>query len=286
MSIQRPHDLAFTLFGEYLLHRDGAVGTGNLIELFAPLGFSPAATRTVLSRMSRRGWLEAHRIGRRSYYAPTPRARKLLEEGAARIHHPPRAEPWDGLWYLVAYSIPEARRQIRDRLRIRLQWLGMGQLGNGLWISPHHVRGAVNDLAGELGISDHVEIFRAQYQGYSSAARLVTQAWDLNTIDRRYAAFIERHRPAYEAALRERSAGGIDGREAYVCRFFLVHEYREFSLIDPYLQERLLPSDWKGGEAAELFREWHALLRAPADGFVASVLDPESFAAAPRLASG
>jgi phenylacetic acid degradation operon negative regulatory protein len=285
MSTQRPHDLAFTLFGEYLLHRD-AVGTGSLIELFAPLGLSPAATRTALSRMSRRGWLEPRRAGRRSYYAPTPRARKLLEEGAARIHHPPPADAWDGLWYLVAYSIPEARRHLRDRLRVRLQWLGFGQLGNGLWISPHQVRGQVNELAAELGIADHLEIFRAQYQGYSDVAHLVAQAWDLATVDAAYRAFIERHRAAYERLEREPTAAWTDPRESYVRRFFLVHEYRDFPLVDPHLPPRLLPAAWAGGEAAELFRAYHALLRAPADAFVESVVEMEPAAAALRRASG
>jgi phenylacetic acid degradation operon negative regulatory protein len=276
MSTQRPHDLAFTLFGEYLLHRDAPVGTAGLIELFRPLGLTPAATRTVLSRMTRRGWLEAGRSGRRSFYAPTARARKLLAEGSARIHAPPATRPWDGLWYLLAYSIPESRRQLRDRLRLRLQWLGFGQLGNGLWISPHHLRGEVNELAAELGIADHLELFRAQYQGYSSVHHLVAQAWDLERVNRRYAAFIERHRAA--------AAESTSPADAYLRRFQLVHEYRDFPLLDPRLPERLLPAHWKGGEAAALFRRCHDRLRAPADAFVAAVVDEEPAAAEPRSA--
>jgi phenylacetic acid degradation operon negative regulatory protein len=278
MTTQRPHDLAFTLFGEFLLHRETAVGTGSLIELFGALGLSPAATRTALSRMTRRGWLEARRIGRRSYHASTPRARKVLAAGAARIHAPPPTDHWDGLWYLVAYSVPEQRRHLRDRLRVRLQWLGFGQLGNGLWISPHQVRGAVNELAGELGIADYLEIFRAQYQGYSSAAHLVAQAWDLERIDARYGEFLARHAPDHARALHDPPTP----REAFVKRFFLVHEYREFSLIDPYLPHRLLPGDWRGGEAANLFRAYHARLGAPADAYVDSVVEPEPVPAEPR----
>jgi phenylacetic acid degradation operon negative regulatory protein len=272
---ERPHDLAFTLFGEFLLDRDGAVGTGSLIELFAALGLSPAATRTVLSRMTRRGWLEARRAGRRSYYAPTERGRKLLQEGAERIHRPLPVPAWDGLWYLVAYSIPESRRQLRDRLRTRLQWLGFGQLGNGLWISPRQVRGEVNELAAELGIAEHLEIFRSQYQGYSSVEHLVAQAWDLEGVNAHFAAFIERHRAGYEACRGAMVRGGADPRECFVRRFALVHDYRYLPLVDPDLPERLLPGDWRSGEARALFREYHALLREPADSFVDSVVELE-----------
>ncbi len=277
----RPQDLVFTLYGDYLLRRPGAVWVGSLIALLRPLGLSAAATRTVLSRMSRKGWLETERSGRRSYYALTARGRRLLEAGEARIYRPPRDEPWDGLWYLVAYSVPEEHRRVRDRLRVRLQWLGFGQLGNGLWISPHALRGEVNELAGELGASDHVELFRAQYQGYSSVEALVSRCWDLAAVDARYGAFIERWGAVHERCSAELEAGRLSPEECYELRFRLVHEYREFPLSDPYLPRRLLPAGWKGEAAAALFEAFHEVLTAPASSYVESVLELRSSEPAP-----
>ncbi len=280
----RPQDLVFTLFGEWLLHRPGEVWVGSLIRLLEPLGLSSGAVRTVLSRMSKKGWLETTRVGRRSYYVLSTRGRQLLEEGEARIYHPPRDESWDGLWYLVAYSIPEEQRHLRDRLRVRLQWLGFGQLGNGLWLSPHPVRGEVNALAGELGVGEHVEIFRAQYQGYSSVAHLVDRCWDLRAIDAAYEAFIARHGPEAE---RWRTDGSrATPQDAYVRRFRLVHEYREFPLLDPYLPRRLLPEGWHGEAAAKLFERYHDHLTAPAEAFVESVLELRGSARRTRVAEG
>lgn len=276
MMAQRPQDLVFTLFGDYLLHRAGAVWVGSLIELLEPLGLSSGDVRTVLSRMGRKGWFERRRVGRRSYYDLTPRGRRLLEAGEARIYRPPRGESWDGLWYLVAYSIPEETRHLRDRLRLRLQWLGFGQLGNGLWISPYPLRGEVNELASELGIGDHIELFRAQYHGYSSASRLVGKCWDLASINALYLEFLERNRRKFEHFRQAIPQGGPTPRECYVRRFRLVHEYRDFPLIDPYLPPKLLPADWAGGEAAELFERYHELLTAPAERFVESVLETAS----------
>jgi phenylacetic acid degradation operon negative regulatory protein len=273
MPGQRPQDLVFTLFGDYLLHRTGGAWVGGLIDLLRPLGLSPGDVRTVLSRMGRKGWFETRRVGRRSYYALSPRGRRLLEAGEARIHRPPSGERWDGLWYLVTYSIPEESRHLRDRLRVRLQWLGFGNLGNGLWISPYALRGEVNELAAELGIGEHVEFFRAQYLGYGSAARLVSRCWDLESIDARYREFLERNRAEYERCLRAAGPGAPSPEECYVRRFRLIHEYRDFPLMDPYLPATLLPAGWTGGEAAELFERYHALLGEPAERFVASVLE-------------
>jgi phenylacetic acid degradation operon negative regulatory protein len=271
MKPTRPQDLVFTLFGDYLLHRDGAVWVGSLIALLRPLGLSPGATRTVLSRMVAKGWLMAERVGRRSFYALTARGRRLLDEGEARIYDPPRDEPWDGLWYLVAYSVPEEQRQLRDRLRVRLQWLGFGQLGNGLWLSPHRVRGEVNALAGELGVGEHVEIFRAQYQGYSSNDHLVARCWDLPSVAARYGDFLARWGP--EAERLAKSTEALRPEVAYVRRFWLIHEYRAFPLIDPYLPHRLLPEDWPGAAAAALFDAYHESLTAAAARYVESVLE-------------
>jgi phenylacetic acid degradation operon negative regulatory protein len=268
----RPQDLVFTLLGDYLLHRPGEVWVGSLIRLLGGLGWTPAATRTVLSRMTRKGWLRASRNGRRGWYALSARSRALLQEGETRIHHPPRGEAWDGSWHLVAYSIPESERSRRDRLRLRLQWLGFGQLGNGLWISPHAVHGEITELARTLGLSGHIEVFRAQHLGFSSVEELVAYCWDLPAINRRYRAFLARHEAGYARAQTLLSKQRLSPRDAFVRRFRLVHSYRVFPLLDPYLPDALLPEDWQGNAAAELFERYHELLTDRAEAFVSEAL--------------
>jgi len=150
----RPRDLVFTLFGEYFLKRSDSVWVGSLIALLEPFGLTEGTVRTALSRMVKKGWLEARRDGRHAYYSLTPRGRRLLEEGTERIFHPTWPEEWDGYWFLLAYSIAQGNRSLRDRLRDRLAWLGFGSIGNGVWISPHDVGPQVEEVAGGLGLSD------------------------------------------------------------------------------------------------------------------------------------
>lgn len=275
MSQQRPQDLVFTLFGDYLLHRPGPVWVGSLIRLLGALGLSSAATRTVLSRMSRKGWFDTERHGRRAYYSLSPRGRRLLEEGEKRIYNPPRSVPWVGSWCLIAYSIPEGRRRLRDRLRARLSWLGFGSLGNGLWISPHLVGSDVRALAETLGVTDHLEVFEARHLGFSDVDRLVAQCWDLDRTAHLYREFIEVHEGELEDCRSHLAAGLLDDEECFVRRFHLIHGYREFLLLDPFLPRSLLPDDWPGAQAGCLFREYHDLLVEPADRFVDHVLSSE-----------
>lgn len=275
MNRRRPQDLVFTLFGDYLLHRPGPVWAGSLVVLLETLGLKRGTSRTVLSRMARRGWLVSRRRGRRSEYDLTARGRRLLEEGEERIHHPPRDEAWMGTWRLISYSIPEELRSQRDRMRIRLSWLGCGSLGNGLWITPHDVGARLAEMAGGLRVAEYVELFEARHVGFSDTAHLVTQCWDLAGIAKRYRAFLTRNRPAFERCPERLSAGRWTPRDCFMRRFRLIHEYRQFPLMDPYLPRELLPADWPGEAAAELFRSYHALLAEPAERYVAQVCEEE-----------
>jgi phenylacetic acid degradation operon negative regulatory protein len=269
----RPQDLVWTLYGEFLLHDTGPVWVGSLIRLLEPLGVSAGHVRTVLSRMAAKGWLEARRSGGRAYYALTRRGQRLLEEGEARIYRPTRAAEWDGKWTLLAYSIPEELRPLRDRLRVRLSWLGFGSLGNGLWISPHDVRDRVEAIGEELGVAAHLQLFRGVHLGFASQESLVAQCWDLPAINVRYESFIAKHLPTYYELARG-AKKPLSGEDAYVRRFELVHEYREFPLFDPYLPRPLQPADWAGECAQALFEACRSLLSEAADGYLSSIVEP------------
>lgn len=280
MPTKRPQDLVFTLFGEYLQHLHRPVWVGSLISLLRPFGLSEPAVRTVLSRMVGKEWLRTRRRGRNSYYDLTPRGRKLLTDDADRIFHPSWNEEWDGQWYLLSYSIPEDIRHLRDRLRVRLAWLGFGSLGNGIWISPHDVDDRVTEMAEEMGIAEHLVCFRAQHLGHTDHLDLVSRCWDLDGLAARYDAFLRLWRPGVDVIREGLSDGTLTDEGCYVRRFNLLHEFRSFPLDDPYLPKGLLPDEWPGEPAARLFSELHQLLAEPAERHVGTVLDAE-----PSLAS-
>ncbi len=277
MPALRPQDLVFTLFGEYLLHRTGAVPVRALIHLLAPFGLSEGAVRTVLSRMAQKGWLG----GGRGEYELTARGRRLLESGEERILHARWDTPWDGQWFLLAYSIPEERRQLRHRVRDRLAWLGFGALGNGLWISPHDVEGEVTELARALRIESRLVCFRGPGVAGTDTQHLVATCWDLGGINRRYEQFIGRWTPRF-LECRAAPDAGLSAEACFVLRFRLMHEYRKFPLLDPYLPRTLLPGNWAGECAAHLFRVFHDMLVPPADRHVDEVLAETSGAPALR----
>ena len=269
---QRPQDLVFTLFGEYLLAHAEPVWVGSLISLLEPFGLTEGGVRTVLSRMTKKGWLRGERVGRNAFYELTPRGRKLLREGQARIFHPRWNDEWDGTWFLLAYSIPQDARHLRDRLRDRLGWLGFGSIGNGLWVSPHDVSREVEELSDALGLGEHLLCFRATRSGTESPGDLVARGWDLEALDRQYRDFIAQWEPVLAELTRHPPEPGEPSETSFARRFRLIHEFRRFPLLDPYLPRELLPAEWGGDEATRVFRALHDHLVGPADAWVDHVL--------------
>jgi phenylacetic acid degradation operon negative regulatory protein len=263
--------LIFTLYGDYIRHRGGEAWTGSLIELLGLLGMSEQAVRSALSRVSRKGWLKSRRVGNKSFYSLTPKSIKLLEEGAQRIFQP-RADEWDGKWCLLTYSIPEKKRSLRNKLREKLTWLGYAPLNHATWISPRMLLHELEELLDSLKIRDYVDIFCAEHLGFSSDREIVARCWDLEGLNRTYVDFIAKYEPLLtEHKAKQMEGNGPEPSECFVQRFMLVHEYRSFPYVDPNLPAELLPSDWLGDKAIQLFREYHELLTTEADAFVDDV---------------
>jgi len=270
--MMRAQDMIFTLYGDYLRYRGGEAPTAALIRLLGHLGMSEVAVRSNLSRMARKGWLKGRRLGRVSFYAMTDKMAVVLEEGAQRIFTAPE-KTWDSRWHLLAYSMPEVKRRLRNRLRNGLTWLGYGMLGNGLWVSPHDRGPEVQRLVEALQLNGHVAMFYATYAGLTAPQELVARCWDLQGLNQRYAAFIAAYRPKFSAHRAQLEAQNpVEPGECFAQRFRLIHEYRAFPFIDPHLPAPLLPPGWLGDEAHTLFRTYHELLAAGANQFVDTVL--------------
>jgi len=219
--------------------------------------------------MSQHGWLKVRRVGNRSYYGATNKTRRLLEEGERRIFAN-RTGPWDHQWRILVYSIPERKRELRTELRKQLAWLGYGPLSSGSWICPHEVESDVRALVDGMGISSCVETFTASHMGISSDRELASRCWDLEGIDRRYQAFVEKYRPLFEELTERRD---VADSECFVQRFLLIHEYRKFFFIDPELPAELVPECWHGFAARDLFHAFHDRLADAANSYFDSVFD-------------
>ncbi|MFF6785254.1 PaaX family transcriptional regulator C-terminal domain-containing protein [Streptomyces sp. NPDC012510] len=242
--------LLMTMLGEYVLPQGRPVWTSALVDALANFDVEEKSARQALARTAAEGWLASERVGRRVRWALTPPGRRLLTEGAQRIYDFGGGErTWDDTWLVVLVSVPEAKRDLRHQVRTRLSWAGFGSPEPGVWITPHADREAeALGVLKELGLADDAMSFTAAYGAVGSEAAMVARAWDLSEVEERYEAFIDEFtglRPA-------------DGDAVLHAQTMLVHEWRRFPFLDPRLPPKLLPANWSGAKAADLFHGRHA----------------------------
>ncbi len=258
MPAVKPRAWLFDLFGDYVEYRSRELWTGSLIVLAADFDISERAIRSALLRLQRDGWFAVRRVGARSYYGLTDAGRELIDRGRERIMHGPKHD-WDGRWALVTYTIPESRRELRDRFRTELGWLGFGGLGSGLFVSPRDHRREIGELAERYGLAENVTLFRGEHVLPGDDRALAAHCWDLAALNEGYASFV-RTFDAYCGDIR-----GLSDKECFVVRCRLLNSYRRFPFRDPGLPLELLPEGWEGFRAATLFADLHDRLAAAAN---------------------
>jgi phenylacetic acid degradation operon negative regulatory protein len=272
----RTQFIIFNLFGDYVNPRSAAVWTSGIVEILGMLGVSERATRSTLSRMKAKGWLTAQKHGRRSMYRLTDRGKALLEEGSRRIFDTTPTH-WDQSWHIVVYSLPQQMRAKRHELRTRLSWLGYGMLEPGTMVAAIPRSEEVQSLLLELKVEPYVTFFTRAKLEDGANRDIVARCWDLANMNQRYSLFVKRFQTEYEALLkRNQSKEDLPPDECFVHRFWLTYEFSSFPRQDPNLPEELLPSNWRGNEAAELLRAYRALMRDPAQAFVNDALGLET----------
>jgi phenylacetic acid degradation operon negative regulatory protein len=233
-----------------VLPRGGSVWTQALVSALALFGVEDKSARQALARTAAEGWLASERVGRQVRWSLTPPGQRLLSEGAQRIYSFGRDDvEWDGRWLMLLVSVPESQRDLRHRIRTQLNWAGFSSPAAGVWVSPHvHHQAEGQRILAEAGMDSSAMSFVASYGQIGSEDILVARSWDLGALEQSYEDFIDEF-------------SGLDpmtGEDALRAQIRLVHQWRRFPFLDPRLPARLLPENWSGAKAADLFHARHA----------------------------
>jgi phenylacetic acid degradation operon negative regulatory protein len=250
----------FDVYGDHLRGRGSQAPVAGLVRMLDPVGIAAPAVRTAISRMVMQDWLEPVRLSGGRGYRATGRAIRRLDEAADRIYR--RTDrTWDGTWHL-AFVDPPATRAARNRLRADLGFVGYAELATDVWVSPF----PRNELA---SVVEHagVGVRTARADDFDPPP---TSAWDLDALRAAYDDWLA----SADDLIAVQATGHDDPDEAaFAARFHLVHEWRKFLFADPGLPDELLPRDWPGRDAADLFAGEASRLKPGADRFVVRCLD-------------
>ncbi|MCX5196120.1 transcriptional regulator [Streptomyces sp. NBC_00249] len=223
-----------------LVREDGTVDGGELYEVAGALGMSDQQVRLCVKRLVAEGRFTQEGRGRRAVLRLTaPGAPPLPEvEFVRHAYRQDRGlEPWDGVWHLFAFAVPESARAARDALRDTLTALGAAPVQGGLYATPNAIGPYVRARAAELGVTTGLTCLTSRdlaVGGADGPARLAARLWPLEEIAGRYEAL---------RALAEGPGAGLAHAVSLAAAF------SEAMRPDPLLPPELLPQPWPGTTA-------------------------------------
>jgi len=169
---------------------------------------------------------------------------QITEEGKRRLQSLlPRYQEkrtWDGHFYLITFDIAEKNRRHRDLLRDYLRRIGAGMLQISVWLTPYDPRGILKEFIKKRNLSGAVivsDVGKEGSIGEEDLDDLIRRVYKLDELNERYRNFI----------------GLIKNRELDKPQV----AFRFLSILadDPQLPFELLPYDWQGKRAYEVFKE-------------------------------
>ena len=72
---------------------------------------------------------------------------------------------WDKKWRIVIFDIPQDLHKYRVKFRKKIKSLGLEMLQKSVFVFPYPCEEEIGDIAGDLGVSDYVDIIVAESIG-------------------------------------------------------------------------------------------------------------------------
>ena len=205
-----PRQLILSLYGLYAREDGDWLSVASLISLMADLGADSAAVRSSVSRLKRRGMLEAAQREGQPGYALSPSTLELLRQGDHRIWSRPRATAADG-WLVLVFSVPESERDRRHALRSLLSGLGFGTAAPGVWVAPATLYDETRRALDRTGLMSYTEFFRGDYLGAGDVSTRMREWWDVDALTALYDEFCADWRPVDRKRSALPPAAGLRG---------------------------------------------------------------------------
>ncbi|GAA3494541.1 transcriptional regulator [Streptomyces prasinosporus] len=247
-----------------LIREDGTVSADELYTVAATLGMSDQQVRLCVKRLVAENRFTHEGRGRKAVLHATEGTTQALAPNADFLRHAFHQDaglaPWDGVWHLAAFAVPESARTARDALRETLVHLGGAPLQGGLYVCANawepHVEAAAHRLGAHeaLTLLTSTDLRRGDAQ---EPAELARRLWPLPEIADRYHRLSRIARPRLD---RLTGTAGLSPSDLLTIAVELAAELTRAMEPDPLLPPQLLPQPWPGTQARELVAQcWAAL---------------------------
>lgn len=265
MSAEADHvEVPTRLLVHALIREDGTVSADELYTIANTLGMSDQQVRLCIKRLVAEGRFTHEGRGRKAKLHATADTTRALVPNADFLRHAFQQDaglaPWDGIWHLAAFAMPESERTARDSLRETLVHLGGAPLQGGLYVCANTWEPYVEEAAHRLGVHGALTLLTTtdlRRGDTKAAAELARRLWPLQEIADRYHRLIRIAQPR----LARLTDGAVLSPSALLTiAVELAAELTRSIQPDPLLPPQLLPQPWPGTQARELIAQcWAAL---------------------------
>ncbi|MFD9304087.1 PaaX family transcriptional regulator C-terminal domain-containing protein [Streptomyces sp. NPDC060048] len=247
-----------------LIREDGTVVADELYTVANILGMSDQQVRLCVKRLVAEGRFTHEGRGRKAELHATADTTRALAPNADFLRHAFQQDaglaPWDGVWHVAAFAVPESARTARDALRDTLVHLGGAPLQGGLYVCANAWEPYVEEAARRLGAHGTLTLLTTtdlRRGDVREPAELVRRLWSLQEIADRYHRLIRIARPRLA---RLTDPAGLSPSVLLTIAVELAAELTRAMEPDPLLPPQLLPQPWPGTQARELIATcWAAL---------------------------
>lgn len=157
-------------------------------------------------------------------------------------------DKWDGKWRIISYEIPEAKREIRDRLRREMQGWGLGPWHRSFWLTPHPIIDNLKNLVSGKEEEKYLQAFESEHS-FGDREILIEKVWKKSELDKSYRELFKKWHTILSG-----QADKVDKLKK------VVGEYINLLKIDPGLPKELLGEKWIGFEGWSIFKEIRSIL--------------------------
>ncbi|MGH6696980.1 PaaX family transcriptional regulator [Sphingopyxis sp.] len=266
-----PRNLIATIYGDMLVPHGGNVWLGSLVEMTGRFGIAEYLSRTTALRLVKEGLLHSTRVGKLSYYSPTPEHMQGTISYYRRTYDEPERD-WTGTWRLVLTGGANLDAKTYTGLRRDLLWLGVGQLAPHVFITAAADLSSLEQMFKDVGLVGRIQIMEARAvlpDNPELMRAIVADAWNIGAVEEHYETFLSSFRPIWSQIDKGKV---LDPELAFVIRALLIMEYRRIALRDPRLPREYLPPAWAGEMAFALCRNIYQAVLEPSETYLETIV--------------
>jgi phenylacetic acid degradation operon negative regulatory protein len=211
-----------------------------------------AEIQELLHRLTRKGLVRRTGRGEKATFVITPTGRARVRQLEPRVSW---EEPWDGLWRVVTFDLPESQRRSRYNLWRALRARRFGLLQRSVWVWPRDVTLILTEMIHAEGIPECFCGFEAKRLLLCTNTEVVQAAWDFEEIGKRQFGYLEHPTAIPKKALSARNLAEL----AAVARAER-QAYAYAVSMDPLLPRELWPRDYRGLRVQEKHEQFQQSL--------------------------